>query len=282
VLGLPDGKKRLVDASAALFRAFSLSVPDERALAIRDDIAFFIALAAVLRKGDNGGEGGGARPTTDDIEFAVQQLVSRAVMSGEVIDIFAAAGLDKPDVSILSDEFLAEVAQMPQRNLAVETLRKLLAGEIRTRARRNVVQARSFEGLLQESINRYHNRAIETVEVIEELIELAKKMREAAERGEKLGLNDDEVAFYDALAANESAVRELGDEILKKIAQELSDKVRQSATIDWTVRDSVRAAMKVMVKRLLRKYKYPPDKQDAAVELVIQQAEVLSAEWAEE
>jgi type I restriction enzyme R subunit len=209
-------------------------------------------------------------------------LVSRAVMSGEVIDIFAAAGLDKPDVSILSDEFLAEVAQMPQRNLAVETLRKLLAGEIRTRARRNVVQARSFEGLLQESINRYHNRAIETVEVIEELIELAKKMREAAERGEKLGLNDDEVAFYDALAANESAVRELGDEILKKIAQELSDKVRQSATIDWTVRDSVRAAMKVMVKRLLRKYKYPPDKQDAAVELVIQQAEVLSAEWAEE
>ncbi len=282
VLALDDGKRRFVDACAALYRAFSLSVPDARSIAIRDDVGFFIALAAVLRKGDDGGEAGGEpRPTGDEIEFAVQQLVSRAVMSGDVIDIFAAAGLEKPDVSILSDEFLAEVAQMPQRNLAVETLRKLLAGEISARARRNVVQARSFEGMLDESIRKYHNRAIETVEVIEELIELAKHMREAAQRGEALGLNDDEVAFYDALAANESAVRELGDETLKKIAQELADKVRASATIDWTVRESVRAAMKVMVRRLLRKYKYPPDKQAEAVELVIQQAEVLSAEWAE-
>jgi type I restriction enzyme R subunit len=276
VLGLPDGKVRFIEATSALFRAFSLSVPDERALAIRDDVGFFIAVSAGLQKRVLGGDG----PSADDIEFGVRQLVSRAVISDEVIDIFAAAGLEKPDISILSDEFLAEVRELPQKNLAVETLRKLLEDEIRVRLRNNVVQARSFEALLAESINRYNNRAVETAIIIEELIELAKQLREAQLRGEELGLAADEVAFYDALAANESAVLELGDETLKVIAQELADKVRSSATIDWTVRESVRAKMRVMVRRLLRKYKYPPDKQEAAVDLVIQQAEALTEHWA--
>ncbi len=279
VLGLPDGKRRFVESTTALYKAFSLCVPDERALAIRDDVGFFMALCAVLQKRIDGGEGG-TQLSADDIEFGVRQLVSRAVISDEVVDIFAAAGLEKPDISILSDEFLSEVRELPQKNLAVETLRKLLEGEIRARMRRNVVQARSFEALLAQSINRYNNRAVETAIIIEELIELAKQMREAAARGESLGLNDDEVAFYDALAANESAVRELGDETLKQIAQELADKVRASATIDWTVRESVRAKMRVTVKHLLKKYKYPPDKQEEAVKLVIQQAEVLSEQWA--
>jgi type I restriction enzyme R subunit len=282
VLGLDEGKKRLTEAVSTLYKAFSLSVPDERAIAIRDDVGFFMALAAVLRKGDDGTDEDPAkrRPTTDEIEFGVRQLVSRAVISGEVIDIFAAAGLQKPDVSILSDEFLAEVANMPQRNLAVETLRKLLAGEIRARSKRNVVQARSFEGMLEESIRKYTNRAIETVQVIEELMELAKQIREADARGEELGLTDDEVAFYDALETNDSAVSVLGDETLKQIARELVDAVRRNVKIDWTVRENVRAEMRVIVKRILRKYGYPPDKQEAATKTVLEQAEALSAEWA--
>ena len=282
VLGLEEGKKRLTEAVSALYKAFSLSVPDERAIAIRDDIGFFVALAAVLRKGDDGTDDEDPekrRPTSDEIEFGVRQLVSRAVVSGEVIDIFAAAGLDKPEVSILSDEFLAEVANMPQKNLAVETLRKLLAGEIRARGKRNVVQARSFEALLEESIRKYTNRAIQTVEVIQELMELAKQIREAGARGEELGLTDDEVAFYDALETNHSAVAVLGDETLKAIARELVDAVRRNVKIDWTVRENVRAEMRVIVKRILRKYGYPPDKQEAATKTVLEQAEVLSAEW---
>ena len=282
VLGLDEGKKRLTEVVSALYKAFSLCVPDERAIAIRDEVGFFVALAAVLRKGDDGvgdEDPENRRPTSDEIEFGVRQLVSRAVISGEVIDIFAAAGLDKPDVSILSGEFLAEVANMPQRNLAVEMLRKLLAGEIRTRGKRNVVQARSFEALLEESIRKYTNRAIETVEVIQELMELARRIREAGARGEELGLNDDEVAFYDALETNDSAVAVLGDETLKQIARELVDAVRRNVKIDWTVRENVRAEMRVIVKRILRKYGYPPDKQEAATKTVLEQAEVLSSEW---
>ncbi|HMO94128.1 MAG TPA: DUF3387 domain-containing protein, partial [Pirellulaceae bacterium] len=197
------------------------------------------------------------------------------------IDIFAAAGLKKPDISILSDEFLAEVQGMPHRNLAVEMLRKLLQGEIKTRGRKNVVQARSFAELLEKSIARYQNRAIETAQVIEELIALAKEMRAAEERGEQLGLNEDEVAFYDALEVNDSAVQVLGDQTLRIIAQELVRAVRKNLSIDWTVRENVRAHMRVIIKRILRRYGYPPDKQEKATQTVLEQAEALTRVWTE-
>lgn len=276
VLAQDDGKSRLVKAVGELSKAFALAVPHEKALEIRDDVAFFQAVKSVLTKGTGDG-----RRSPEAVEFAIRQIVSKAVSSDEVIDIFAAAGLKKPDISILSDEFLSEVRGMPQRNLAVEMLRKLLAGEIRARGQKNVVQARSFAELLENAIKKYQNRAIETAQVIEELIKLAKDMREAARRGEALGLSEDEVAFYDALEVNDSAVAVLGDETLRLIAQELVQSVRSSITIDWTVRENVRAQMRVIVKRILRKYGYPPDRQARATELVLEQAEVLCRDWAE-
>ena len=222
----------------------------------------------------------GERKTQEDLDHAIRQLVSNAVSAeDEIIDVFTAAGLKRPDISILSEEFLAEVQEMPQRNLAVEMLRKLLQGEIRTRGRKNVVQARSFAELLEKSIGRYQSRAIETAQVIEELIALAGEMRHAEQRGEQLGLTDDEVAFYDALEVNDSAVAVLGDETLRIIAQELVRAVQGSVTIDWTVRENVRAQMRVIIKRILRRYGYPPDKQARATELVLEQAEVLCNDW---
>jgi type I restriction enzyme R subunit len=214
------------------------------------------------------------------MDHAIRQIISRAVISGEVVDIFEAAGLKKPDISILSDEFLNEIRGMPQRNLAVELLQKLLKGEIRTRSRRNVVQGRSFLELLEQAIRKYQNRAIETAQVIEELIQLAKDMRAASARGEQFGLSDDELAYYDALEANDSAVKVLGDDTLKTIARELVATVRKNVTIDWTIRDNVRAQLRVYVKRILRKYGYPPDKQEKATQTVLEQAEVLSEMWA--
>jgi type I restriction enzyme R subunit len=275
ILALEDGKDRLMQAVGDLARAFALAVPSDEALAIRDDVGFFQAIRAVLAKGAEGGP----RPG-EDLDHAIRQIVSRAVSSDEVIDIFAAAGLKKPDISILSDAFLAEVREMPHRNLAVELLQKLLRGEIRTRSRRNVVQARSFAGLLEQALRRYQNRAIETAQVIEELIALAKEMRQAGERGAELGLSEDELAFYDALETNDSAVAVLGDPVLREIARELADKVRANVTIDWTVRENVRAQLRVLVKRILRKHGYPPDKQEQATRTVLEQAEVLSEAWA--
>ena len=275
VLAQDDGKNRLVKAVGELSKAFALAVPHEKALEIRDDVAFFQAVRSVLTKST--GEG---RRSQEEIEFAIRQIVSKAVSSEEVIDIFTAAGLKKPDISILSDEFLAEVRGMPQRNLAVEMLRKLLEGAIKARGRKNVVQARSFAELLENAIKKYQNRAIETAQVIEELIALAKELREAGRRGEKLGLTDDEVAFYDALETNDSAVQVLGNETLQAIARELVRVVRANVTIDWTLRENVRAQLRVLVKRVLRKYGYPPDKQEQATQTVLEQAEALSAEWA--
>lgn len=275
VLAQDDGKNRLVKAVSELSKAFALAVPHEKALEIRDDVAFFQAVRSVLTKSTGDG-----RRSPEEIELAIRQIVSKAVSSDEVIDIFAAAGLKKPDISILSDEFLAEVRGMPQRNLAVEMLRKLLEGEIKTRGRKNVVQARSFAEMLENAIKRYQNRAIETAQVIEELIALARDIREAGKRGEELGLTEDEVAFYDALEVNDSAVAVLGDETLRLIAQELVRAVRNSVTIDWTVRENVRAQMRVIIKRILRRYGYPPDKQARATELVLEQAEVLCKDWA--
>ncbi len=214
-----------------------------------------------------------------DLEHAIRQIVSNAIASTEVVDIFAAAGLKKPDISILSDEFLAEVQKMPQRNLAVELLQKLMNNEIKTRSKKNVVQSRLFSEMLANAIRKYQNRAIEAAQVIEELIGLAKQMRESAARGEKLHLTDDEVAFYDALETNDSAVKVLGDETLRTIARELVETVRKNTTIDWTLRENVKAHLRVLVKRILRKYGYPPDMQERATLTVLEQAEVLSANW---
>ncbi len=275
VLQQKDGKGRLATAATDLSKAFALAVPHEKAIEIRDDVAFFQAVKSVLTK-----RAASEGRTNEEIDQAIRQIVSRAVSSDEVVDIFAAAGLKKPEVSILSDEFLAEVRGMPQRNLAVELLQKLLSGEIKTRRRKNVVQARSFAEMLEKSIRRYQNRAIEAAQVIEELIHLAEVMREAERRGEDLGLSDDEVAFYDALEVNDSAVKVLGDEILRTIAQELVKAVHNNWTIDWTIRESVRAKMRVTIKRILRHYGYPPDKQEKATQTVLEQAEVLCAEAA--
>ncbi|MBS1815958.1 MAG: DUF3387 domain-containing protein [Acidobacteria bacterium] len=244
------------------------------AIRIRDDVGFFQAVKAVLAKS----------PTQQfgrvDSEHAIRQIVSNAIVSEDVGDIFAAAGLKKPDISILSDEFLDEIQSMPQRNLAVELLQKLLKGEIKIRSRQNVVQARKFSELIEASLRRYQNRAVETAQVIEELIALAKDLREAAQRGENLGLNDDELAFYDALEVNDSAVQVLGDESLRTIARELVESVRKNISLDWTHRENVQAKLRVIVKRILKKYGYPPDKQDKATQTVLEQAEVLSENWA--
>jgi type I restriction enzyme R subunit len=274
VLAQTDGKNRLLHVVSELSRAFALAVPHDEALRVRDDVGFFQAVRAVLAK-----SAPEERRTDEELDHAIRQIISKAVVSGEVVDIFAAAGLKKPDISILSDEFLAEVRGMPQRNLAVELLQKLLKGEIKARSKRNVVQARSFAELLDQAVRKYQNRAIETAQVIEELIGLAKDMRQAERRGEDLGLSDDELAFYDALETNNSAVRVLGEPTLKGIARELAETVRKNVTIDWTVRDNVRAQLRVLVKRILRKHGYPPDKQEKATQTVLEQAAVLSEGW---
>ena len=257
ILAQKDGKERFVQVVRDLSRFFALAVPHEDALRIRDDVAFFQAVSAVLNK-----HAPGERKTQEDLDLAVRQIVSRAVAPEGVMDIFAAAGLQKPDISILSDEFLAEVRGMPRKNLAVELLRKLLSGEIQTRRKKNVVQSKSFAAMLEDAIRKYQNRAIEAAQVIEEMIALAKDMRRANERGATLNLSEDELAFYDALETNDSAVQVLGDETLRTIAREVTDAVRKNVTIDWTMRENVRAQLRVIVKRILRKYGYPPDKQE--------------------
>lgn len=276
VLALEDGKKRYLPAVSTLTKAFALAVPNPKALVLRDEVGFFQELRAALVKttGDEHGK------SPDEMESAIRQLVSRAVASTEVIDIFAAAGMEKPDISIMSDEFLEEVQALPQRNLALDLLKKLINDEIRTRSKKNVVQARSFAEMLEQSVRKYQNRAIETAEVIQELIRLAKELREAGKRGETLGLNEDEVAFYDALADNGSATKVMGDEKLKMLAMELVLRVRQSVTIDWMLRENARAQIRVLVKRILRQFGYPPDMEKKATELVLEQAEVLCKAWA--
>jgi len=275
VLSRVNGKERFIQAVRDLTRAFALATPHEEAIKIRDDVAFFQAVQAALTK-----RAPGEMRPEDELDHAVRQIIARAVAPAGVIDIFTAAGLQKPDISILSDEFLAEVRGMPQRNLAVETLQKLLKEEISTRQRKNVVQARSFAKMLEQTIRRYQNRAIEAAQVIEELISLARDMREADARGKKLGLSEEELAFYDALETNDSAVKVLGDETLRTIARELVKTVRSNVTIDWTLRENVRAQLRVLVKRILRKHGYPPDRQEKATQTVLEQAELLSAEWA--
>jgi type I restriction enzyme R subunit len=275
ILKQEDGKARLLKAVKELSLAFALAVPDERAIAIREDVAFFQAVRAALVKSTVEGE-----RSAEDVDQAIRQILSRAVATDRVIDIFAAAGLKKPEISILSDAFLAEVKGMPQKNLAIELLRKLLNDELKTRMRKNLVQSRSFAEMLERTIRAYQNRTLESAEVIAELIKLAGEMREAQKRGEVLNLSEDEIAFYDALEVNDSAVKVLGDETLKEIARNLVETVRSNVTIDWTVRETVRAKLRVMVKRILRKYGYPPDKQEKATRTVLEQAEMIAADWA--
>ncbi|MGB9687054.1 MAG: type I restriction endonuclease subunit R [Rectinema subterraneum] len=275
LLAQENGKDRFLRAVRELSQAFALAVPHEEALAIRDDVSLFQTVQSALSKRLPGD----IKPE-EELDHAVRQIISRAVAPEGVVDIFAVAGLEKPDLSILSDEFLAEVRGMPQRNLAVELLQKLLKGELATRRRKNLVQARSFSEMLEQTIRRYQNRAIEAAQVIEELIQLAKDMREASARGEQLGLTEDELAFYDALETNDSAVKVLGDETLRLIARDLVNTVRNNVTIDWTLRENVRAQLRVLIKRILRKYGYPPDKQEKATQTVLEQAALLSAEWA--
>jgi type I restriction enzyme R subunit len=275
LLGLDDGKKRFADTVLAATKAFALCCTLDEALDYRDELAFLQAVKAALTK-----HGTSDKKLSDEQkEHALRQIISKALVSAEVVDIFTAAGLNKPDIGILSDEFLEDVRHMKERNLAVELLERLLKDDIKSRFKTNVVQSQKFSEMLQASLARYRNRAIETAQVIEELIAMAKKYMEAARRGETLGLNHDELAFYDALATNESAVRQLGDQTLKKIAVELVVSLRKSVTVDWAVRETVRARLRVMVKTLLKRYKYPPDKQEEATETVLKQAESLSAEW---
>ncbi|KAB2898810.1 MAG: type I restriction endonuclease subunit R [Burkholderiaceae bacterium] len=273
--GGKDGKRRFADTTLALAQAFSLCCTLDEAKAVREEVAFMQAVKVILTKRDITAK----KRTDEQRDQAIRQIISNAVVSDQVVDIFDAVGLEKPNIGLLDDEFLAQVKNLPEKNLAVELLERLLEGEIKSRFGSNVVQEKKFSDLLGNVIKRYQNRSIETAQVMEELVEMAKKFREAASRGELLGLTEDEVRFYDALIANESAVRELSDETLKKIAHELTENLRQNLTVDWSERESVRAKLRLMVKRILRKYKYPPDLADAAVELVLQQAQALGEEW---
>jgi len=274
-----DGKKRAhrryADGVLALSKAFAIAAASDEAREIRDEVGFFQAIRAALAKSVATGE-----RSTAGRELAIQQIVSRAVVSTDIIDIMQAAGIDRPDISVLSDEFLAEVREMEKKNFAIEALRKLINGEVRSQAQRNVTQSRGFTERLEAAIARYHSNALTTVQVLEELIKLAKDIRAARARGEETGLSDEEIAFYDALAQNNSARDVMGEPALRVIAHELVTSLRGSVTVDWMHREAARARMRVLVKRILRKYGYPPDLQDAAVQTVLQQAEALSAEWA--
>ncbi|WP_374563489.1 type I restriction endonuclease subunit R [Ideonella sp.] len=275
LLGLKDGKQRFLDVMTAVSKAFSLCGTLDEAIALRKEIAFFAAVKAAITKFTTVDK----KRTAEDKNSALKQILDNAIVADGVSDIFALAGLDKPNIGLLSDEFLEDVRQMKSRNLAVELLEKLLRDEIKARARNNVVQEKKYGDRLLETLRQYHNRAIETAQVIEELIAMAKEFQAVLEREASLGLNRDEIAFYDALANNESAVRELGDEILKKIAVEITEKLRASTTVDWRVRESVRAKLRILVRRTLQRWKYPPDEQADAVELVLKQAESLSDKW---
>jgi type I restriction enzyme R subunit len=276
VLGLKDGKKRFADTAVALSKAFTLCCTLDEAKAVREEVALMQGIKVLLTKRDITKQ----RKMDEQRDLAIRQIISSAVVSERVVDIFDAVGLDKPNIGLLDDEFLAQVKNLPERNLAVELLERLLQGEIKSRFSGNVVQEKRFSELLTNVIQRYQNRTIETAQVMEELIEMAHKFRDASHRGVQLGLTDDEVKFYAALANNESAVLLLKDEVLKKIVHELTESLRQNIKVDWSERESVRANLRLMVKRILRKYKYPPDQQDGAVELVLQQVQALGEDWA--
>ena len=275
ILAQHNGRPRFLQTVTELSRAFALCAASNEAAEIRDDVSYFQALQAAMFKRD-GAEG----KTPDQLDAAVRQLVSKAIVTeGQVIDVFTAAGIAKPDLSILSEQFLAEVKGLKYKNVAAELLEKLLRDELKVKSRKNLVQSRLFSDKLKQALNAYHNRAISTLEFIDELIKLATDMNAATQRGENLGLNDDEAAFYDALSTNNTAVKVMGDDKLKVIAVKLLSTVRKSVTIDWNLRESARAKIRVMVRRILREFGYPPDLQEEAVKTVLAQAELVCADW---
>ena len=275
VLGLESGRQRWFDAVLGISRAFSLCGTLDEAAELREEVAFFQAIRAVIAKASSTNK----KLAEERKQAVLKQILDNAVVAEGVEDIFQLAGLDRPDIGVLSDAFLEEVRALPLQNFAVELLQKLLNDEVKSRARSNVVLEKKFSERLLATLARYRNRAIESAQVIEELIAMAKEFREAAKRGETLGLNEAELAFFDALADNESAVRELGDPVLKQIALELTEKLRNSTTVDWQKRESVRARLRNLVRITLRRHKYPPDLQERAIELVLRQAERLSENW---
>jgi type I restriction enzyme R subunit len=276
ILAQEDGKQRWVQLVMELSAAFALCASSDEAVRIRDDVSFFQALQAVLNK-----RAGNSARSPEQIDAAIRQLVSSAITTdGEVIDVFTAAGLPKPDISILSDQFLSEVRALKYKNVAAELLEKLLRDELKLRSKRNLVQSQVFSEKLKKTLNGYHNRAISTLQVIEEMIQLAKDLDAATKAGVEMGLTEDEKAFYDALATNDSAVAVMGDDKLKLIATELITQVRKSVTVDWTLRESAQAKIRVLVKRILNKYGYPPDLQEEAVKTVLAQAKLVCADWA--
>jgi len=275
ILGLDNGKKRFLDVMASISKAFTLSGTLDEAEALKKEIAFLAAVKAAISKFTSIDK----RRTDEDKNTALKQIIDNAIIAEGVTDVFALVGLDKPNIGLLSDEFLEDVRNMPQKNLAMELLEKLLRDEIKARLKTDVVSEMKYSERILETLRKYHNRAIETAQVIEELIALAKEMEADLAQGEKLGLNYDEIAFYRALIQNESAVKELGDNNLRELAKYITQQLRKSTTVDWQVRDSVRAKLRNLVRRALRKWKYPPDKSDAAIDLCLKQAEVLSEQW---
>jgi type I restriction enzyme R subunit len=278
ILGDQDRKERYLDQTLALLKAFALAGGSEATYSIRNDVRFFADARAQLVKIDKEGEPGrGGKGGSDELDTAIAQLISQAIAADEVIDIYAAAGMESPDISILSDEFLEGLTKNERPNLQMHLLRKLINDQIRAVRRKNIVQARLFSELLDAAIAKYTNRNLTTAEIIAELVELAKQMRDSKKRGDLLGLADDEIAFYDAVVQNDAAVLELGDDTLKAIARELVKAVRSSASIDWNLKESVRAEMRAKIKRLLTRYDYPPDMEERAIELVLEQAELFAA-----
>ena len=280
ILALPDGKQRYCDTVLAMTKAFALCGTLDQAMELNAEVTFLQAIRAPLIKGDGTDGGDGRAPK--NVDFELRQLMSDALVADGITDVFKVAGLQKPDLSILSDQFLAEISKIPQKNLAVELLQRLLTEEVQTRFKTNVVKQKRFSELLQASLNKYANRSIEAAQVIEELRALAKQFRDEAEKVEALGLSVAEVAFYDALANNQSAQDLMGDEVLMKMARELAEKLRGNLSIDWQYKENVRARLRTMIKALLKRYRYPPDQEAAAIELVLQQTEMISEEWSRE
>jgi type I restriction enzyme R subunit len=278
ILGLEKGKERFINEVYALSAAFALAKTSKEAAEINEEVAFFQAVKARLTKFTPVGKG----KTDEEIETAIRQLIDKAIVADGVVDIYDAAGIKKPDISILSEDFLEEIRNMKRKNISIELLKKLLSDEISLKSKRNLIQSKTFSEMLADAVKKYQNNLLTAKEIIEELIELAKQIKDANSRGEKLNLNEDELAFYDALEVNDSAVKVLGDETLKTIAHELVEKVKASTSIDWTIKENVKAKMRVIVKRILRKYGYPPDKQEKAVITVLKQAEMLADVWTEE
>jgi type I restriction enzyme R subunit len=274
ILGLDNGKKRYIDEVTALSKAFSIAIPHEDAMDVKDEISFFQAVKSRLVKYDITGTG----KTNEEIETVIRQVIDKALVSEQVIDVFDAAGIKKPDISILSEEFLMEVKNMEHKNVALEVLSKLLNDEIRSRLKKNLIQSKSLMEMLENSIKRYHNKILTAAEVIEELIELGKDIQQMDKEPKEMGLTDFEYAFYTAIANNDSACEVMGKDKLRELAVVLYEKVKENTSIDWTIKENVKAKLKVIIKRTLRQYGYPPDMQKLATETVLKQAELIAEE----